>query len=129
MTEMTTAKTGPEGVIGSFAKLIGAGELDAALALYEDDAAFVPEPGRTVHGRDAIRSALEAFVALRPTLTGAIDKVVIAGETALVTNRWTLSGTDPEGREVRMEGKSADVLRLRGDGSWGILIDDPWGGG
>jgi uncharacterized protein (TIGR02246 family) len=121
--------TTPEGVIGSFAELIGAGELEAALALYEDDAAFVPEPGQTVHGRGAIRSALEAFVALRPTLTGEIDKVVVAGKTALVTNEWTLQGTDPQGGEVRMEGKSADVLRRRADGSWAILIDDPWGGG
>jgi len=27
-----------------------------------------------------------------------------------------------------MAAKSADVLRRRPDGSWGILIDDPWGG-
>jgi hypothetical protein len=23
---------------------------------------------------------------------------------------------------------SADVMRRRDDGSWGILVDDPWGG-
>jgi hypothetical protein len=26
-----------------------------------------------------------------------------------------------------MAATSADVLRRRGDGSWGIVIDDPWG--
>jgi hypothetical protein len=26
-----------------------------------------------------------------------------------------------------MEATSADVLRRRPDGSWGIVIDDPWG--
>jgi uncharacterized protein (TIGR02246 family) len=117
----------PAATIERFAELIGAGELDAALALYEPDAAFMPEPGRVVSGRGAIRKALENFLALRPAMTGSIEKEVIAGDTALVVNDWTLRGTDPEGAEVRMAAKSADVLRRRDDGSWAILIDDPWG--
>jgi hypothetical protein len=28
-----------------------------------------------------------------------------------------------------MGGLSADVMRRRPDGSWRVLIDDPWGGG
>jgi ketosteroid isomerase-like protein len=28
---------------------------------------------------------------------------------------------------VKMGGRSADVLRRQGDGSWRVLIDDPWG--
>jgi ketosteroid isomerase-like protein len=53
---------------------------------------------------------------------------VVAGDTALVINAWTLAGTGPAAEPVRMAAKSADVLRRREDGSWGILIDDPWGG-
>jgi uncharacterized protein (TIGR02246 family) len=119
----------PAATIERFAELIGAGELDAAVALYEPDAAFIPEPGRVVAGRSAIREALSAFLALRPTMTGTIQKEVTAGDTALVLNEWSLRGTDPDGGEVRMAAKSADVLRRRTDGSWAILIDDPWGGG
>lgn len=118
----------PEAVIERFAELMGRGELDAALALYEEGAAFVPERGRLVRGKKAIRSALEAFLALSPTMTGEIEKVVSAGDTALVINEWSLRGTDPAGNQVEMAAKSADVLRRRADGSWGILIDDPWGG-
>jgi uncharacterized protein (TIGR02246 family) len=117
----------PAATIERFAELIGAGELDEALALYEPDAAFMPEPGRVVTGQEAIRAALEGFLALRPTMTGSIEKELIAGDTALVVNDWTLRGTGPEGAEVRMAAKSADVLRRREDGSWAILIDDPWG--
>ena len=48
---------------------------------------------------------------------------------ALVNNRWEFSGRQPDGPPVRSRGTSTLVLRRRIDGSWGILIDDPWGAG
>lgn len=119
----------PGATIERFAELIGAGEVEAALALYEPDASFLPEPGRVVSGHAAIREALTGFTALRPTLTGTITKEITVGDTALVVNEWSLRGTDMEGAEVTMAASSADVLRRRDDGSWAILIDDPWGAG
>jgi uncharacterized protein (TIGR02246 family) len=117
----------PETVIERFSELLADGELDAVMSLYEPDAAFAPQPGQTVRGHDEIRAALEAFLALKPRMSGTIEKVLEAGDTALVTNRWQLSGTAPDGSPVRMAATSADVLRRRPDGSWGIVIDDPWG--
>ena len=117
----------PEAVIERFSELLAERELDAMVELYEPDATFAPQPGESVSGRDAIRSALEAFLAVQPRMTGTIEKVLRAGDTALVTNRWSLSGTAPDGSPVEMAATSADVLRRRSDGSWGIVIDDPWG--
>ena len=117
----------PEAVIERFSRLLAEGDLDAMVELYEPDATFAPQPGETVMGRDAIRSALGAFLAVRPRMTGTIEKVLCAGDTALVANRWSLSGTAPDGSAVEMAATSADVLRRRPDGSWGIVIDDPWG--
>jgi uncharacterized protein (TIGR02246 family) len=122
------APRSPEEVIDLFSKLIGEGDVESALALYEEDAAFAPRPGELVRGRDTIRPALRQFAQLRPTLTGEIEKVVVARDSALVINRWELYGTDPGGREVRMSGRSADVLRRQADDTWRIVIDDPWGG-
>lgn len=78
-------------------------------------------------GRDAIREALAQFIALRPSLTGEVEKVLEAGDVALVTNRWTLRGTGPDGAPLEMGGVSADVMRRQRDGTWRILVDDPWG--
>jgi uncharacterized protein (TIGR02246 family) len=117
----------PEAVIERFSRLLAEGDLDAMVELYEPDATFAPQPGETVTGRDAIRSALGAFLAVRPRMSGTIEKVLCAGDTALVANRWSLSGTAPDGSAVEMAATSADVLRRRPDGSWGIVIDDPWG--
>jgi uncharacterized protein (TIGR02246 family) len=118
----------PEDVIRDFAVRLNEGDVAGALALYEPDAAFVPEPGRTVQGTPAIRDALERFVALEPTLSGEIQGVRMGGDVALVMNRWSLRGHGPDG-PVEMGGTSADVLRRQPDGSWRVLIDDPWGAG
>jgi uncharacterized protein (TIGR02246 family) len=119
--------TPPEATIQRFSTLLAEGDLDAMLELYEPDAAFAPQPCETVSGREGIRAALEAFLAVKPRMEGTIEKVLVAGDTALVANRWQLSGTAPDGSPVQMAATSADVLRRRPDGSWGIVIDDPWG--
>jgi uncharacterized protein (TIGR02246 family) len=117
----------PEAVIERFSELLGERDLDAMMALYEPDAAFAPQPGVSVTGHAEIRAALEGFLAVQPRMEGTIQKVLEAGDTALVTNSWRLTGTAPDGSPVQMEATSADVLRRRPDGSWGIVIDDPWG--
>jgi ketosteroid isomerase-like protein len=32
----------------------------------------------------------------------------------------------PDGKSVTTGGNAIDVLRQQSDGSWGILIDNPW---
>lgn len=120
--------TTPEQVIEQFSQHLNGGDLDALVGLYEPDAAFVAEPGVVLRGRDAIREALQGFLALSPTITGEIQGVVETGGVALVVNRWRLEGTDPEGSHVELSGVSADVVRRQPDDSWRVLIDDPWGG-
>ncbi|HEV2812773.1 MAG TPA: SgcJ/EcaC family oxidoreductase [Solirubrobacteraceae bacterium] len=123
---MSTAPTTAAELPAAFADRLAAGDLDGALALYEPDATFAPQPGAHVTGLDAIRGALEQFIALNPTLDGEVEKVLEAGDVALVTNRWTLRGTGPDG-PLEMAGVSADVMRRQPDGTWRILVDDPWG--
>jgi uncharacterized protein (TIGR02246 family) len=118
----------PEETIRSFSALLAEGDLEALVRLYEPDAAFVPQPGTVVNGRDAIRESLRPFLAMRPRMSGEIERIVTAGDTALVANRWSLAGSGPDGEPVELAGVSADVLRRRADGSWGIAVDDPWGG-
>jgi uncharacterized protein (TIGR02246 family) len=120
--------TTPAQVITDFAAALHDGRVDDAVALYEPDAAFIPQPGaEPLHGLDQIRAALAGFAALRPTLTPDIRKVVQAGDIATVLNSWTLDGTAPDGSALRLSGTSADVMRRRPDGTWALLIDDPWG--
>jgi uncharacterized protein (TIGR02246 family) len=124
MTEHTPTRT-----VELVSERITAGDVDGALALYEPQAAFTPQPGQVVTGAEAIRQALQGFTALQPKLQGEVEKVIESGDVALVLNRWTLEGTAPDGAAIEMGGLSADVLRRQSDGRWLVLIDDPWGGG
>jgi ketosteroid isomerase-like protein len=128
-TGTDTRPTSPRDVIERFERYLGDRDVEALVALYEPHAAFEAEPGTVVHGHGAIRQALARFVGLDPTITGQIQKVVEADGTALVVNKWRLEGTGPDGAPIQMGGLSADVMRRRPDGSWRMLIDDPWGGG
>ena len=117
----------PEQVIQLFSRKLTEGDLDGALALYEPDAAFIPQPGSVVTGLDSIREALAGFFALRPRLEGTIANTVTADDVALVVNDWTLRGTQPDGSPIELSGRSHDVLRRHPDGRWLISIDNPWG--
>jgi ketosteroid isomerase-like protein len=117
----------PGGTVEHFSALLGERRLDALVELYEEDATFVPEPGRAVTGHASIREELERLVALKPRMSGSLERVLQADDTALVAYRWQMEATAPDGSPIRMGGLSADVLRRRPDGSWRVLIDDPFG--
>jgi uncharacterized protein (TIGR02246 family) len=127
--EVAMKADSPARVIELLTAALNSEDVEGAMALYEPDATFAPQPGEEVKGREAIRLALDLFTALKPRMHGEITKVMTAGDVALVMNRWQLEGTQPDGTPVEMGGHSADVLRRAPDGGWRILIDDPWGGG
>jgi uncharacterized protein (TIGR02246 family) len=117
----------PAGVIERFTALLNERDVDGALELYEEDAAFAVRPGEVVHGRDQIHQALNEYVALKPKLSGRIIKVLETTDHAVVFNEWSLKGIAPDGSDVEMGATSADVLHRDEYGRWRVLIDDPWG--
>jgi uncharacterized protein (TIGR02246 family) len=106
---------------------INAGDIAGTLALYEEDGVFVAEPGIIARGADQIRAALEGFAALKPTMKAISNNTIESGDIAINYCAWTLTGTDPEGHPVQMEGLSTDVLRRQADGTWLLAIDNPYG--
>src|SRR5262245_4674950 len=126
MSSSTVATSSAE-VIVVFSSALHDGRVADALALYEPDAVFVPQPhAPPIAGRGAIQEALAQFAALRPRMTSRIRNVVVAGDVATVINDWQLFGTAADGSSVTMAATSADVMRRRADNTWGIVIDDPW---
>ncbi|MGH3790443.1 MAG: YybH family protein [Pseudonocardiaceae bacterium] len=117
----------PQQVNEQLSQYLGKGDIDGALSLYEADSVFSPRPGETITGLDLIRGALEEFAALNPTMKLGTPNVLEADGVALVTCKWRITGTQPGGATIEMDGYSTDVMRRQPDGSWKFLIDNPWG--
>jgi ketosteroid isomerase-like protein len=72
-----------------------AGDVDAALSLYEPDATFAMPTGfgeGSVTGLAGLREALSGFLAMSPELKVNPEKTLLSGETAMVIGNWTLNG-------------------------------------
>ena len=110
-----------------FAQALNAGDLDALVALYEPQAALTPEPGKTAVGHAAIRGALAQFVAGKPRIEMSPRVIAQAGDLALVTARWKLAMTGPDGNPAEVAGQSLEVMRRQADGRWLFAIDEPFG--
>jgi uncharacterized protein (TIGR02246 family) len=117
----------PEQVLKSIVDGINTGNLDSLMTLYEPEAAFATQPGSLNHGLPGVREALAGFIAMKGKLDLKVTRVLEASDLALVTTVWSFAGTGPDGKPVKLATKSADVLRRQADGSWRLVIDNPWG--
>ena len=105
----------------TFVSLFNAGDLDALVELYEPDAVLNATPGAPVSGKDAIRGALQGFLALGGKISiNTLDAVERPDGIALTYGEWSVKGGSTE-----MGGKSVEVLRRQPDGRWLYIIDNP----
>jgi uncharacterized protein (TIGR02246 family) len=117
----------PEQLHRQFEEAFNAGDLDGLLALYEPDAALIPQPGVLVNGLDEIGPALQGFLDLGATINLDTKQSVVVGDLAYLINRWSLTGTDPDGNPIEMGSLTAEIARQQEDGSWRFVIDNAWG--
>ena len=105
------------------------GDLEAAAALYEQNATYVLDSGEVITGRAAIRDAAKEFLALKPKFTIEVQALLNGeGDLALTSSTWSVTATDAEGKPLNVKGKSREVVRRQADGTWLFAIDNPHGG-
>jgi ketosteroid isomerase-like protein len=56
------AATEPGQVIEQFTKCFNSGDIEGLASLYEDGAAFIPQPGTVVSDATGLRAALQGFL-------------------------------------------------------------------
>ena len=121
--------TSPQQIHQLVADAFAAGDVDAYLALCEPEAIVRPRPDQVVAGADAIRDALAPLLAMKPAMPVETTNVLEAGDIALLCSAWELTATDPDGNEVRMDGRGTEVVRRGADGNWRLVVDNPFGTG
>jgi ketosteroid isomerase-like protein len=123
------AVTSPDDMHRVFSEAFNRGDLDALVDLYEDEAAFLPQPGApAVVGKGDVREALKAFVGLQDASIAIETKASVeTGDLAFNIGRWCLTAVDPEGKPLTLGATTSEVLRRQPDGTWRYVIDNPWG--
>jgi uncharacterized protein (TIGR02246 family) len=116
----------PEDTMRQLIAAFNAGDIEGALSLYDRDATFVFEPGKSASGLPAIRGALDGFLASKPALTIESHETVEAGNVALFCTSWSLRSAGPDGSVATRTGKGAVVLRRQVDGTWVVAVEHPW---
>jgi uncharacterized protein (TIGR02246 family) len=106
---------------------VAAGDMDGILATYEPSAVLVGQPGMPAMGTPALREAFKHFLALNPQIAIEKQDVLQAGDIALHSYTWKMSGKAPDGNPVAQSGFSVVVLRKQLDGKWLMVIDNPFG--
>ncbi len=105
------------------AHALTAGDLEAAVDLYEALAVVEWGPDRRGSGTDAIRAILAALMALRLPVRAAVEEVLQADGVALVAGVRRVAGVNPDGRPVSIAGPAVVVARRRADGLWLAALD------
>ena len=97
------------------------------MTLYEKDACFASKPEQVVQGLESIRRSLQGFIDMKVKLEARVRRVIQAGNLALLTTEWSIVGTEPDDKPINLTGRGTVVLRSQFDGSWLMVIENPWG--
>ena len=117
----------PKEFLISYVKKFNSGDISSLISLYETEACFVSQEGEVVKGIENVRQRLQSFINMSGRIESKVIGVVQTNDIALVNTEWSFNGSGPDGKAVTITGKATDVLRQQSDGTWRILIDNPWG--
>jgi ketosteroid isomerase-like protein len=110
-----------------FVEAMNKGDLDLAMSCWDENTVFQTAPGNEpVRGTTGLRSALKDFIDTKPHLTVEELHRVEADDIVLVALKWHLTGTGPDGEPLEMGAIDSNVFRRQADGTWKILIDNPF---
>ena len=116
----------PEEIHALLAAAFNAGDLDAFIELYEQNATqVVPPEGELANGRAEIRRAVEPIFAFAPKFEVEVVGKLQSDGLAMTHARWALEGVDPEGQAIELAGRGTIVSRRQPDGGWLIVLDNP----
>jgi ketosteroid isomerase-like protein len=102
-----------------FQEAMREGDVDAALRLYEPDAAFANPAGQVRVGHAALREEF-APSAARSDFQVTVTKIIQTGDLALLHSEWSVT------RPRAASGHALEVLRRQPDGRWLLAIGDPF---
>jgi ketosteroid isomerase-like protein len=117
----------PEELLNSQVEEFNKGNIIFLMTLYEKDACFASEPGKVVKDLQNIRQTLQGFIDMGVKLEARVRRVLQTSNLAILITEWSINGTAPDGKPINLTGRGTVVLRQRSDGTWLMVIENPWG--
>jgi len=114
----------PERCDELFTRFANARDLEGLVSLYEPDACLAQETGPPARGAAAVRDSLAGFLATQPELEMKVVRALRAGDDLAVL--YSDYRVRVAGQREPIAGRSMIVVRRRPDGSWRIVVDDPY---
>ncbi|WP_194895650.1 YybH family protein [Catenulispora pinisilvae] len=119
---VTTRIADPARLPFAYADALNAGDADAVLALFHQDATMRTFSGEVLTDREALRAETLQSIAARARLTNKPRSTLIGGDTALSIVDWDLEATLPDGTRISPTGTTTAVARRSADGSWRFAV-------
>lgn len=104
-----------------------AGDLDAAAALWAEDALFVAPDGAELRGIGAIKELLGSLISGGAAFDVRVERSFVAGRTAIAVGALAVSVQDGDGDPSSVTTRFTVVYVQGRDGTWKIAIDAPAG--
>ncbi|MPZ08259.1 MAG: DUF4440 domain-containing protein [Nitrososphaeraceae archaeon] len=118
----------PEDLLNSQVEEFNKGNISFLMTLYEKNACFASQPGQVISDLESIRKNLQGFINMGARLEAKVKRVIHANDLALLITEWSITGTEPaDGTPINSVGRGTVVLRRQSDGTWLIVIENPWG--
>lgn len=117
------AARSPEEALDLLCQAFSDGDIEAALAQYEDSAQLLPWARPATAEDGGLRDSLDRLMALRLPLSVQISEVLqISGLSVVICER-RIAGIGPDCEHVRLRGYGFAAVRPQPDGTWRIAID------
>ncbi|MEZ4867173.1 MAG: SgcJ/EcaC family oxidoreductase [Caldilineaceae bacterium] len=116
----------PDELYERFAAALNGNDLEGIVALFDPAGQTIPQPGQPPVGGEGVRVVMAQCLALKPQIRYEKMNIIEADDIALLRSQWRLRVTPPGGQLMEVTGQGLQVARKQADGSWRILIDNPW---
>ena len=117
----------PEDLLNSQVEQFNKRNISFLMTLYEKDACFASKRGQVINDLDGIRRTLQDFIGMGAKLEARVKRVIQANDLALLITEWSIYGNKPDGEQVNLVGRGTVVLRRQPNGTWLMVIENPWG--
>jgi uncharacterized protein (TIGR02246 family) len=114
----------PDRLPFAYQDALNAGDADAVVALFHQDATMHTFSGKVLTGPEALHAEAVGSIAARARLTNKLRSSLIGGNTAPIVVDWELEATLPDGTGISPTGTTTAVARRSGDGSWRFAVLD-----